>query len=261
MDRWTLITGASRGLGKAFAELCAQRGDNLLLISRDKDRLAAVATSLRHRYDIRILTTVCDLTDPAADDQILNWLKELQTYPNFIIHNAGFGTFGRFTELDPGHITSSIAIHTLFPFRFTRRILPFLHSLPSPTVLFISSTAGFIPVPYLSVYSGAKAFVTMAALALRYELQDSGVQICCCCPGPIATDFFTTAGMPDRPPFPLTAMKPEDVAEYTLKQVERNKALIIPGYLNRFIVSISSILPLSSVTWIAERIYRRMLSK
>ncbi len=259
--RYVFITGASSGIGFQFARYCAQRGDTLLLVSRSAERLQKAADHIRTQYAADVLTLSCDLTQPSAVAEVMEWLDALQVVPRLIIHNAGFGAFGAFHQLPEESIEDQIAIHDLFPLRFTRRILPRLLEAPPATILFIASTAAFAPVPFLNVYAAAKALQLHSALALRAELDGTGVQVSCCCPGPVATGFFDTAQMSNRPPFPLRLMDPETVVRYTMRQLERGKALIIPGVLNRWIARFSRWMPKTTAARIAASLYRRQLNK
>ncbi len=259
--KWTLITGASTGIGYHFAAHCAQRGENLLLVSRSAERLQQAVAALKQQFAVQIFALPYDLTLPDAVDQVLRWLEAVGEFPDFIIHNAGFGAFGEFSHLSEQTIEQQIAIHATFPLRFTRAILPRLLEMERATILFVASTAAFAPVPYLAVYGAAKALELHAALGLRYELARTNVRVCCCCPGPVATGFFATAAMPQHPPFPLRLMQPEAVVRYTLRQVERNKAVIVPGFWNRWIARFSQILPKTLTARIAAALYRRQLSQ
>jgi len=259
--QYTFITGASSGIGLQFALYCARRGDGLLLVSRSVERLQKAVDRIRAEYSTEVWTLSCDLTQGSAVTAVMEWLDTVQIVPRLIIHNAGFGAFGAFHQLPEASIGEQIAIHNLFPLRFTRRILPRLLEEPPATVLFIASTAAFAPVPFLNVYAAAKALELHSALALREELAGTGIQVSCCCPGPVATGFFDAAQMSNRPPFPLRLMDPETVVRYTMRQLERGKALIIPGVLNRWIARFSQWMPKTTAAQIAASLYRRQLNK
>ncbi len=188
-----LITGASMGLGAELARLFAADGHDLVLVARSLAKLEALATELSGAHGVSVRVEVRDLADAAAIAALAADLAD--TPVEFLVNNAGFGTNGRFIELDPAPELGQIAVNVAALADLTRRFLPAMVRRGSGRVLNIASTAGFQPGPFMATYYATKAFVLSFSQALAVEVAGSGVTVTAHCPGPTATGFQATAGM------------------------------------------------------------------
>ena len=251
---YTLITGASKGIGKALAEEFARYGLNLILVARSIDKLDSIASQLTESYRVDVKVFPADLTDLNAAMDLYEWCRLNKYYVRILVNNAGYGLYGSFLEADLGEQLEMINLNQLASMRLIHLFGPAMFNLPNPHILNVASTAAFQPVPYMSSYSASKSFIVKFTLGLRKELRKSGINVSCLCPGPTITDFYQTAGLHKSG---LTdnksvLMPPELVASQSLKQLFNKKALIIPGTSNQMGYMMSKFLP---VSWITAMIY------
>ncbi|MFM8441830.1 MAG: SDR family NAD(P)-dependent oxidoreductase, partial [Methylococcus sp.] len=193
MNEYTLITGASRGLGAAFARRLAAEGDALILTARDGAALEALRQELTSLYALPVQTLVEDLTLPDAAHAIHTECQRQQWRVTRLINNAGFGRFGEFTRHGAEDYAAMIRLNTLAPVELARLFLPDLLQQGRGAIINVASTAAFQPTPYLAVYGATKAFVLSFSEALAAECAGSGVQVLALCPGPTRTAFFDAA--------------------------------------------------------------------
>lgn len=241
---YTLITGASKGIGKAFAEEFAKSGKNLILTARDEAQLKTLAEELSAQYKVTVHTYAADLLKDDAVENLYEWCWANKYVVDTLVNNAGNGLFGKFSEnaledyLDMIRLNQSALVAMCYTF------LPMLEEVHQGHILNVSSVAAYQPTPYLSVYGATKSFVLMFSKALRQEVIDSGVNVSCVCPGPTDTDFFLNAGF-DKKAEDLRNMQmsPQRVAEITVEALFRNQAVIVPGFTNRIGTVLSKLLP------------------
>jgi len=190
----TVITGASSGLGRGFAERFAQRRHDLVLVARRVDRLEELAVRLRDAHGVAVDVLPADLTEPAAPAAIAAGLAARGLRADGLVNCAGFGTAGAFAEEDAERIAQEIAVDVTAPTVLTRLLLPDLLAAPHGILLMVSSTASHQPIPNLAVYAACKAFLTSLTAAIWQETRGSGLRVLAVCPGPTATEFFDAAG-------------------------------------------------------------------
>lgn len=188
-----LVTGASSGFGSGFARRFAAEGYDLVLLARRENRLAELAAELQQTgAQAHILPT--DLTDPKAVAAIPARLDEAGIRLDALVNNAGFGTYGQFSEADPDRIADEIAVNVTALTLITRALLPQLLQAPAGILVNISSTAAFQPGPNIAVYAATKAYVRSFTEALWQETRGSGLRVLNIAPGPANTEFFEVAG-------------------------------------------------------------------
>jgi uncharacterized protein len=192
----TLITGASAGIGAAFADVFADRGHELVLVARRAPQLKAVAGAIETRGRARPHVLVADLSQPDTPARIEAELKELGLAVQFLVNNAGFGLVGAAAKLER---TRQLAMIDLNARVLTDLSLRFVPSLIEHRggILNVGSLAGFMPGPGMATYHATKAYVLSFSEALYRELKPKGVHVTALCPGPVATEFQAHAGMPD----------------------------------------------------------------
>lgn len=250
----TVITGASQGLGKAFAEECALRGHALVLAALPDTGLPEVARWLARVHGVRVLPLEVDLTADDGPARLARFVEEAGLEVDCLINNAGVGFNGRFGDSDPAHNETTIRLNMLAVVALTRAFLPALRRARHGRVLNVASLAAFFPMPWLPVYSSSKSFVLAFSLALREELRGTRVSVSVVCPNGIRTnrkarDLIAKQGLAGR----LTCQYPEQVARAALRGLETGKAVIVPGAVNRFIRFASGLVPRSVAMGVITR--------
>ncbi len=259
MNQYALITGASKGIGKAFAEELAKKGFNLLLIARSKDLLEEVGKDLENRFHIKVEIFPMDLSNPKAPLEIFSFCQSRNLPVSILINNAGYGIFGEFetTRLDQQLDMLNLNILTLVS--LSHLFIPVLKKQEKSYIMNIGSTAAYQTVPHLNTYSASKAFVLSFSRGLSYELKGSGISVTCLCPGSTKTDFMNRAGM-KNPKIISTAeklgMTSEEVAKDGLKAMFEGNPEYIPGFVNWLGAFGNRFMPKSLVEKIAAGLYK-----
>lgn len=228
--RWTLVTGASSGIGAALARAFAVDGDALVLVARRRDRLEALAGSLRGR-PVEVIEA--DLADPAAPERLLAEVERRGITLHTLVNNAGFGLRGPFADGPYERLIGMVEVNVVSLTRLCRLVLPRLVAARRGGVLNVASTAAFQAGPNMAVYYATKAFVLSLSEALHEEVRDRGVVVSALCPGPTTTEFQAVADMEGIPLMKFGAMTAEDVARTGLAGYRAGQAIIIPGALNK----------------------------
>jgi uncharacterized protein len=247
--RRALITGASTGIGEAFARQLAARGAHLVLVARSEDRLAAIAAELREAHGVEVEVLPADLTTEAGLVDVEDRLRRADAPVDLLINNAGFGTFGRFSRSDIEREEEQIRLNSLAPVRLTHALLPGLKARGGGGVLNVSSMAAFQPVGRMAAYGATKAFLNSFSEALHEELRSEDIHVTVLCPGFTRTNFQAVAGVEDASSAipALLWSEAEDVARRGLDAVADGRAVVVPGGANRVGAAISSLSP-SAIT-------------
>jgi short-subunit dehydrogenase len=236
-----LVTGASAGIGEAFARALAQRRHDLVLVARRRDRLETLAKELAERHGVAAAVEVADL----ADDADLARLAEAVAAdpPDLLVNNAGFGTVGRFAELEPERELEEIRLNVIALERLTRAALPGMLGRGRGGIVNVSSLAGEGAGPFTATYAATKAYVTRFSEALHEEVRGSGVTVQALLPGFTRTEFQEVAGV-DRSLVPRFAwLAPEQVVEASLAALQRGDAVCIPGAGYRLLGGLTALAP------------------
>jgi short-subunit dehydrogenase len=250
----TLITGASSGIGAAFARKLAALGRNVFLVARSEDKLIAVCNELGRLTSIRAQYLAVDLRQPDGRLQLFEETQSRGLEIDTLINNAGFGSMGDFTKLDPQLELEMLELNITAVVDLTHRFLGPMRERGRGTIINVASTAGFQPVPYMATYAATKAFVLSFSEALWDENRLHGIHVMALCPGVTETNFFEASGI-DRPPM-RTVQAPEEVVETALRALPRKKSLVISGWANWFVVEAERFLPRAAVTKVAGNALR-----
>jgi short-subunit dehydrogenase len=237
-----LVTGASAGIGKAFAERLARDGYDLVLVARRGERLEALAKQLRESHGSEVEVLVADLVD-AGDLLAVEQRVSAPPGLDLLVNNAGFGTVGAFHESDADREEQEILLNNVALVRLARAALPRMVERGRGAVVNVSSMAGFLPAPYNATYGATKAFVTSFSEALAEELRGTGVRVQALCPGFTRTEFqqvahVDTSSIPD-----LAWMEPDPVVDASLKGLEAGVVVCVPGLTNRATSLVARSLP------------------
>ena len=245
---YTLITGASSGLGEQFAKAFAQKGRNLILAARSKQKLEQIAQALREKHAVEIHCFECDLSHPDSAETLFKMCQDAGCEVDLLINNAGVGFFGNFEDQDIAQLQDMLLLNTLSLTKLTYLFLAQL-KINQGRILNVASTAGLQPVPHWLCYAATKAYVLSFSLGLRFELKDSGVGVTTFAPGPITTPFFVNAGK-SLDHTRLVKISPEDAVKAAIYGLEKGQALVVPGWLNKLL----AFMPRLSQTALAMRI-------
>src|SRR5688500_14797008 len=250
----TLITGASSGIGAAFARKLAARGRNVLLVARSEDKLIALCNELGRLTSIRAQYLALDLRKPEARSQLFEETQKRELEIDTLINNAGFGSMGDFAKLDPERELEMIELNITAVVELTRRFLGPMRERQRGTIINVASTAGFQPVPYMATYAATKAFVLSFSEALWDENRQHGIHVMALCPGVTETNCFEAAKIPKPPLRGVT--KQEDVVETALRGLSRGKSHIVSGWTNLLMIESERLVPRSFVARMAGRVLR-----
>jgi hypothetical protein len=252
-----VVTGATAGIGREFAEQLAGRGHDLLLVARDRDRLAEAAAALASRHGVETEPFPADL---ARDDDVTRLAERIAASPRLtlLVNNAGFGTRGRLAEIDPGRQAAMVRLHTLAPLRLTQAALPAMLRNRAGAVVNVSSVASFVYSAGNANYCATKAHLTTFSEGLAAELAGTGVQAQALCPGFTRTEFHSRMAEPDRLPG-FAWLSAQAVVEHSLRCLDRGGPTVcIPGLRFRFLVGMIRLMPRSLIGWVTRRRYQRV---
>src|SRR5574340_11463 len=243
-----LITGATGGLGKAFAAECASRGWDLLLTDLSEDRLAALAGGLERSYGVDVRYRTADLTQAASRAELFDWAGSLGLRFRGLINVAGLDHEGMFLERRSEEITGILRLNIESVLLMTHAILPYRDLRVRFRIINVSSMGAYFAMPVKATYAASKRFLLDFSLALRNELRDENVAVTVLCPAglpttPACIEAIEAQGLMGQ----LTTENVGKVAHEAVEAAMRGRAVVVPGYLNRLLLSLSGLLPASSV--------------
>ncbi len=225
-----LITGASSGIGAAFARELASRGMTPILVARSTEALDTLAEEIRSRHDVPVHVVRQDLRNSDAAAELVGQVAERGLEVDLLINNAGFMTHGAFESLAPASEQAEIAVNVAAVVGLTHAFLPGMLTRQKGAVINVASVAGFQPIPYLAVYAATKAFVISFSVALWEECRDRNVCVMALCPGTTATQLFERAEAPEAAlGKPRTA---EQVVVSALAGLDKKRSLVVDGLKN-----------------------------
>jgi uncharacterized protein len=258
--RTALITGASSGIGAAFARRLASQGYDLILVARRADRLHALAAEVQDQYGVVAEVAVADLAQPADIELVEQRIADSATV-ELLINNAGFGTLGAFSEIDLKRQIDMIWVHVIASVCLSRAALPGMIARGHGAIINVSSPAAFFPTPGNVTYSATKAYVKTFSEALAAELSGSGVQVQVLCPGFTSTEFHVTPeyeGLDVRSRIPKGFwMSADDVVAASLSALRGRQLICIPGFNNRMLITLGQILGLIGLSPLLAKQFAR----
>lgn len=257
--RLAVVTGASAGIGRAFAERLARDAWDLVLVARRRERLDELAEKLRAAHDRRVDVLAADLTAP---DGLRALEERIAAEPTLelLVNNAGFGTSGPFADLDRDGEEQEVRLNVLALVRLTHAALEGFRERGHGSVVNVSSLAGFQPAPYNATYAATKAFVNAFTQAVHEELRGSGVRLQLLCPGFTRTEFQEVAGVRTDEVPAFAWMEPEAVVEASIEGLRRGELVVIPGAGNKVMGAVLRTLPSAAARRLGAAILRRSLA-
>jgi len=246
-----LITGASSGIGLAFAEQLAADGNDLVLVARRRDRLDAAAAQLHDRHDVHVTVLPADLTEDRIWERIGEELDVQGVTVDILVNNAGFGVHDDVADSTPAELAREVHVNCTALVGLTTQLVPGMIARGSGSIINIGSTASFQPVPHMAVYGASKAFVLSFTEALAVELAGTGVRALALCPGATDTEFFDVAGESARTGRSRSAA---DLVHHGLRALRAGRSSTVHGLDNAFVANvIARFLPRRTIARIAGR--------
>lgn len=238
-----LITGASAGIGRSFAESLARRGYDLVLVARSTDRIEALGRELTGRHQVSCETWTADISTDAGREEVAGRIAALPRL-DLLVNNAGFATTGKLAKIDLGPQMEMLRLHVLAPMRLCRAALPRMIEHGAGGIINVSSIAGFLYGPGNVNYSASKAYLTSFSLGLDTEVSGSGVRVQALCPGFTHTEIHDEMPHVKRQVPSWLWMNSGRVAEISLRHLEAGGPVIcVPGTRNRLIRRLLALLP------------------
>jgi len=257
MSKTALITGASNGIGYELARIHAEKGGNLVLVARSKDKLDVLKKELEEKHKVRVITIGKDLSLTGSASEVYDELEQNSISVDYLINNAGLGDFGFFAESDWKKQETMINLNITALTHFTRLYLPEMIRRGNGKILNLASTASFQPGPTMAVYFATKAYVLSFSEAISNEVRDKGISVTALCPGSTESGFQAAA---IEGKMPLKARKKpssRQVAEYGYKAMIRGKTVAIHGLKNIIIATSIRFIPRFLVTTAARKIQEK----
>jgi uncharacterized protein len=258
-----LVTGASSGIGKAFAELLARKGYAVVLTARRGDRLEALAADLKQKYGVTTHTLVADLAHPDASGQIVSELARRGLTIDFLVNNAGYGVPGSYVNVPWNDHQKFMQVMVTAILDLTYRLLPGMIERGWGRIVNIASVAGMVPSPAgHTLYGASKAFLIRLSEALASENMTKGVNVTAVCPGFTWSEFHDVTGTRDKMnKVPgMLWLKADDVAREGYDAVMKGHSVVVNGGIYRFLVWLNGAMPAGISRWfsgLAGRRYRK----
>ncbi len=250
----TLITGASGGIGEAFARRLAAEKHNLVLVARTEKKLVDLCDELMLEHKIMAHYVALDLIERQAAAQLFNETEKHGFEIDWVINNAGFGSMDDFAKLELERELEMISLNITALVALTHRYLQKMRERRNGIIINVSSTASFQPVPFMATYAATKAFVTSFSEAIAEENRPFNIQVLALCPGPTDTNFFNVA---HAEAFKMKGMQtPEAVVETALSAVKSKKSKVVSGWTNYVGSVFGAFLPNSLVTRVVGKALR-----
>jgi short-subunit dehydrogenase len=258
ITEFALVTGASKGIGKAITIQLAQAGYNLLLVARSEVELQQLSEQIQDKYNNKVFYLSADLSVDHTALQVADWVRHHTDKLSILINNAGYGLWGDFEQLDLAQQMNMLALNINAVLGLTHHLSPLLKQQKQSYILNVSSTAAYQAVPTLALYAASKSFILSYSRALRYELKDTPISVSCLCPGPTDTGFANRAGLDVLADLAEKFnMSPESVASAGIKGMFNKKAEIVPGFLNKLSAFGAQHLNKSLIEKVTASLYKR----
>ena len=239
-----LVTGASTGIGKEFAYIHAEKGGDLVIVARSKDKLDALKNELETKHSVKVMVIAKDLTKPEAPKEIYDEVKNAGIKIDYLINNAGFGGRGKFHEREWEKDLAMINLNIVALTALTRYFLPDFVAVNSGRILNVSSTASFIPGPLQAVYYATKAYVTFFSNAISEELSNTNITVTALLPGATETEFARVSEM-DKTDLFKNTFSAREVADAGYKGMLQGKLDVIAGvsFSQKMMMSVLPLMP------------------
>lgn len=258
MTQTALITGASNGIGRELAVLCAKDKHDLVLVARSENKLNQLAKELNKKYGVQVKVIAKDLQKMDAIQEVYEATDAENIEVDILINNAGFGLFGEFLNTEREDELNMIDLNIKSLTYLTKLYLPSMVKRKRGKVMNVASTAAFQPGPLMAVYYATKAYVLSFSEALENELKGTGVSVTALCPGATETGFSNRANLEESKLFKSGVMDVETVSNIGYRGMMKGQSLVIPGFQNRMLTCLVRFLPRKIVPSIVRRVQERV---
>ena len=259
MTPWStaLVTGASSGIGDAFARELAATGTDLVVVARDRERLETLAKELPEAHGVHVEVLAADLSAPVSRAAVEKRLADRTRPVDLLVNNAGFGTVGRFVDLPIGREEQQVQLNVLAVLRLTSVALAGMVARGHGNVVNVASIAAFVPAPDSATYAATKAFVCSFTESLHDELAGTGVCATASVPGFTRTEFQDRAEWTEQEHVPERAwLSPEQVARDSLAAARAGRTRVVPGVGYKALVGVAQVIPGTPKRWLAATVRR-----
>lgn len=257
-NRLAIITGATGGLGKAFAIQLARQKYNLILSGRQEDKLREIAGQLEHKFAIKAEPLIADLSNPEGI-KILTDKIETTERIDMLVSNAGYGERNKFNDEQVDDVMKMLSVHVNATVQLVHKVLPAMIKAKCGNIISVSSLSAFVPAPGSSVYSSSKLFLNSFMESIHMEVSRLGIKVQSLCPGLVHTGFHNGSAVEhavETRGFSLW-MQPEEVVYASLRGLDRGKVICVPGSINKLIRGILRIAPRRPYYAVAKMVARR----
>lgn len=238
-----LVTGASSGLGVAFARILAARGANLVITARRKDNLDALAAELREKHKVDVVVVANDLSEPDGAAKLWAETEGRGLSVDVLVNNAGGGLHSDFVDATWTQLSRQIQLNVVSLTELTHRFAKTMLARGGGHILNVSSIGAYTPTPTYATYSAGKAYVRDVSEAIAYELRDTPVRVCCLCPGGTLTEFHKASGHDLPPAFRTTFMTAERCAQIGLDALYGGRVNVVAGFFNALAMLLTRLTP------------------
>lgn len=250
-----LITGASNGIGLELAKIHAAKGDQLVLVARNKSKLDELKIELEKTYKISIYTIGKDLSAMNAGQEIFDETSKQQIHIDYLINNAGFGDFGMFVETDWNKEAQMIQLNITALTQLTKLYLKEMVKRGSGKIMNVASTAAFQSGPTMAVYYATKAYVLSFSEAIDNEVRDKGVTVTALCPGATESGFQAAAAMEESNLVKGRKLPTsKEVAEYGYESMMKGRTVAIHGFMNYLLANSVRFIPRAMVVKVTRKL-------
>lgn len=256
MPGLAVVTGASSGIGRAFAEGLAAAGHPLMIVARREDRLREAARDLAERHGVEVGFILADLATAEGRETCRDAIDTVGGVVDTVVLNAGFGGNGSVLATGRERQVAMVAVNCEAVVDLATHVLPGMVERGTGTIIVVSSAAAWQPIPYATTYAATKAFELFFVEGLHAELRGTGVRTIAVCPGPTKTEFFDAAGSSGFPRF-VPYETAEGVVAATWRALERGRPRVATGPLSRVTTLVAGVLPRRLVVWMAGALHRR----
>jgi len=252
---WVLVTGASSGFGEEFARQYAAQGRPLVLVARRFEKLQTLATELREKYRVDVITEQVDLSNVAAVVQLHQRLHERGVAIDILINNAGHGLQGTFVDATLDAALAMLQLDVVSLTAVTHVFAQDMRTRGRGKILLVASFLAYLGVEKFAVYAAAKAYVLRLGEALHRELKRDGVTVTVLCPGLSDTGFATAAQQKITPALKLLMMQPAPVVQAGIRALQSGRVSVVPGWANKITVWFTKATP----RWLHQAIFSRVM--
>jgi short-subunit dehydrogenase len=243
-NKTAVITGATSGIGAAYAARFAEEGHDLVITGRRKKKIEAFADKIKEEHGVNVEVVLAELSTEEGLQTLVDIISNRQI--EILVNNAGFGVNSLYQECDLKAMEQMAKVNVLVPMKLIRIVLPGMVERRKGTIINVSSESAFLIIPKNSVYSGGKAFLKSFTEGLHLDLMNTGVKVQAVCPGFTRTDFHEKMGMNksrQKNKGLMKWMSPEEVVDISLKDLEKNKVICIPGIHTKLLIRLLNLFP------------------